>query len=648
MLKRHRAVSSRLCLLAALFLLPAAWVQASPDDRGEPDFKPPWDSPPTPPSVLRSVSPSQWNEHSVRRVLQAFAFGGRASEEQIKSWASQAPQAAIRQMLNFDPVNERLSPAAPDQPIECTSLTELQTLWSSDDPANPVRVFDRPYYSLMYDDQMQLSPLGLFLVWGRAMHTPGCNQFLHKMAFYLTNYHASIHIQNAGVALIRDYYDDTVAALVSDSNFVDLMHQAAINGAVALAYGHMTNYVDPRDGVFYGNDDFAREYFQLLFGIEGTTEDEDYHEEVTIENNALLLTGMFLDMEPERFGSESRFDWFLSSIEFTDHVDATGRQIYNRSAHYDSAKAQESCLEILHERVCGATAADKLRALGPIAASHPESESSVPQKLVRFFGDTAITSQEAAELRAAWVKYGYDLLKFVRAYAVSEMFHSAETFKYWSAFERNIMIYNANILDGEESFARPFYTGPAVRMFEQSALPFAPIRDVFGGQTGNDAANDRYVFKNAWGANVNNPEVLAAIEEAYVQEPEGAPQLWQKDWSRVIPVNEQGDHVVGEVAEWLWNRFVADGGVNFDPVARAQVHALLATGFDFAAVVDRDNLDAIYNSADISDGPVADVNGELAATHMDFSDPIENERVGMAVNFISMLPFVFATTGGAE
>jgi hypothetical protein len=586
----------------------------------------------------------------VRRVLQSFAFGGQAGDSQIAQWAAMDPALAVTELLNFNPVNAKLSPApAADRSGRlCTSLTDLQAFWSSDDPKNPVRVFDRPYYSLLYENETQLSPVGLFLVWARAMHTRGCNPFLHKMAFYLTNYHASIHIQNAGVALIRDYYDDTVAALVAGYDFVDLMYHAASNGAVAFAYGHWLNYVHPETGQFFGNDDFAREYFQLLFGIQGTTEEEDYHENVSIENNARLLTGMFLDMEANRFESESYIDWFVSPIVFTDHTDSVGRDIYNRTAHFDFRKRASSCLEILHEPICGATADRKLRALGPVAGAHPESMAATPLKFVRFFADTVITPDEAEALRIAWADAEYDLLLFIQAYAVSTIFHSPDTFKYWSAFERNLNVYNANILDNEESFARPFFTGPIIRMIEQGALSFAPIRDVFGGQTGNDAANDRYVFKNAWGANVENPDVLGASQEYYLLEQEGTPQLWRKEWGSVIPANAQGEHVVSEVAEWLWNRFIADGGENFDPIARAQIHSLLATGFDFAAVVDRNALDATFTSADILEGPARAVNEELARVRMNFADPAEQQRVGMAVNFISMMPYAFASGGRAE
>jgi len=595
------------------------------------------------------VPRKDWSAGSVRRVLQAFAFGGHATDAQVERWARMKPEAAVIQMLNFEAVNKRLSAPGDDAAeFQCTSMTELQRLWGSDEPANPVRQFDRSFYGMLNEDLEQLSPVGLHLTWPRAMHTRGCNLFLHKTAFYLTNYHASIHVQNAGVGLIRDYYDDTVSALMESSNFEDLMYQAAINGAVALAYGHFASWVHPFTGEFFGNDDFAREYFQLLFGIQGTMENPEYHEGVTIENNARLLTGMMLDAGPDRFGSVAPVDWLLSAINFSDHTDEAGREIYNRTAHIDFRDGPRSCLEILHQQICGATASAKLRALGQVAASHPESMANIPLKLVRFFGDTVITSEEAEGLQAAWEAAELDILRFLRGYAISTQFHAGDSFKYWSAFERNLIMHNATTLDNEESFAKPFFLGPVLPMLQQNALVFAPTRDVFGGQTGNDAANDRFGFRSAWSQNVDNPEALGTAEQYYRMAEDGAPQLWRKDWSTVIPANAAGDRVVGEVAQWLWQRFIADSGTNFDAIAQAQVHALLATGFDFAAVVDRDNVDALYNSEDLKDGFAAEVNQALAATVMNFADREEQVRVGMAVNFITMLPYAFARTGESQ
>jgi hypothetical protein len=639
--------------LVATILCDAAWAQPYVDPDRE-RF-------PTPPlantlalSGLTTLSQEQWNAAAVRKVLQSFAFGGHASEQQINTWSYMPPELAIRQMLNFDISNPALSP--PDStdslPGQCESVTELQQYWSSEEPANPVRAAERRFYAMLGPNG-NLSPVGLYLTWSKAMYTRGCNQFLHKMAFYLTNYHASIHIQNAGVGLIHDYYDDTIRALSSGEDFTGLMFRAASNGAVAIAYGHASNYVHPFTGEFFGNDDFAREYFQLLFGIEGTTEQMEYHEGVTIENNAKLLTGMAPDLLLNRFEAVARFDWFFSTIDFTDHVDSTGRRVLNRTAHYNYAQGQSSCLEILHQQICGSNAKEKLLALGPVAASHPESMAAIPLKLVRFFADTVITPDEAIALQLAWDDADFDLLRFIRAYAVSSQFHDPATWKYWSAFERNLIVHNATVLDNEEAFAKPLTTDPLARMSAQGAIPFQPIRDVFGGQTGNDAANNRFVFKNAWAANVESIETLAAVSQVLQRDDNGIPTRWSKDWRTVVPVNQQGEYRVKEVAEWLWNRLIADGGLEFDSLARAQVYSLLATGFDFELVLELNDQAIpgpaeVFSSELLQPGTVANQYYEvLSGMQLDLADTRQQHQVGMAINFISMLPFAFAN-GGAQ
>ncbi|MDZ4728564.1 MAG: DUF1800 family protein [Xanthomonadales bacterium] len=640
--------------LGAVVMLDVAYAQSHFDPDRQPFPIPLQNNQIVTLSGLTTLPQEQWNAVAVRKVLQSFAFGGHASEQQIKAWSEMPPELAITQMLNFEWLSPEFS--APDgddeSPEFCQSMTELQALWGSDDPANPMRAAERRFYALLGPND-QLSPVGLYLAWSRAMYTRGCNLFLHKMAFYLTNYHASIHIQNAGTGLIRDYYDDTLSALNAGEDFIGLMLQAASNGAVAMAYGHASNYVHPITGMFSGNDDFAREYFQLLFGIEGATEDLDYHEGVSIENNAKLLTGMAPDLVLNRFDSIARFDWLLSNIDFTDHVDSTGRRVRNRTAHYDFALGPSSCLEILHQSICGSTAAEKLQALGRVAAAHPESMAAIPLKLVRFFADTVITPDEAMALQLAWDDADFDLLRFIRAYAVSSQFHDPSRWKYWSAFERNLIVHNATLLDNEEAFAKPIFTDPLLRMSAQGAIPFAPIRDVFGGQTGNDAANDRFVFKNAWAANVETPETLAAVSQILQRDGSGNPPRWSKDWRSVLPANQQGEYRVKEVAEWLWNRLITDGGQEFDMLARAQVYSLLATGFDFTLVLEFNDQalqgqEGIFTSADLQPGTIANQFYEvLAGMQLDLADPRQQHQLGMAINFISMLPFAFAS-GGAQ
>lgn len=596
-----------------------------------------------PPLGLQPVPAAEWSELHVRRVLQSFANGGQARDRQILRWANMPPKTAIREMLNFKPVNYQLSPNGIRHysVLYCHSLREMMDFWSSDSAVNPTRVANRPYYDTLDMDQPMASQLNLHLAWTRVMHTPGCNPFVHKMALYLTNYHAAISVQNTQPTLMRSYYDDTVEALGRGADFVTLMTQAASHAAVARAYGHDGSYFD-RQGRFNGNDDFAREYFQLLFGIQGADEDPLYHENVTIEHNAWLLTGMALDAVPNAWGSEFVPDWLVAPINFTDHFDAAGRPIPNQQRHYESALGQNSCLEILREQVCGANAAEKLQALGPIAANHPESLAVTPLKFVRFFGDDRIDPGEAAALQVTWLESNFDLLAFMHAYAISTQFHSPGTVKYRNAFDRNLIIHNANQLSAEQFNAELFFQGPILRIFEQGALVFAPTRDVFGGQTGTDVANDRFAFKKAWDANVTDPDFLGRTTQTYQPAP-GQPFVeWQRDWGNVIPTNTRGQYVVREVADWLWNRFVADGGARLDVLARAQLHAMLATGVDFGALMNRENPDRIYSPAELESGEAALASAMLGEELMNLSGSQGNERVGLAVNFITALPWTFA------
>jgi hypothetical protein len=592
---------------------------------------------------LKPVPSSEWSELHVRRVLQAFANGGQPDVSQIRRWAAQAPERAIAEMLTFDPVNLALSPQGIDYvPAQfCDSLEATMAFLSSDDPANPMRAENRPWYATLDPDDPIANPLHLYVAWTRIMHTPGCNAFLHKTALYLTNYHAAISVDNSGPTLMRSYYDDTVAALADGADFVELMTQAAAHAALARAYGHMDNQFD-RDGEFRGNDDFAREYFQLLFGIQGTTEDPIYHETVTIENNAWLLSGMALDAEPDAWGSEFVLDWLVAPIDFSDHFDAAGRPRPNTQRHFRSDLGADSCLEILRESICGANALEKLVDLGPVAANHPESLASTPLKFIRYFGDDRIDPGEAADLQAAWLEMDLDLLSFLRAYAVSTRFHATGTVKLRNAFDRNLLIHNANQLTTEQLDAELFFEGPIVRMFNQGALVFVPVRDVFGGQTGNDVANDRFVFKRAWDANVDDPGFLGRPSAYYQPAPEAEYRLWRRDWGGAIPANRRGEHRVSEVAHWLWNHFIGDGGARFDAAARAQVHAMLATGYDFGVLMERHDPGRAWTAADLQRSDLAMASARLGDFTLDLASEEGNERVGLVVNFITALPWTYA------
>lgn len=600
------------------------------------------------PAKLSTVKPRDWNESYVRRVLAAFAYGGLATDAQIETWGGMKPAQAVSEMLTFDVISSKLSPPedGDDSSLNCGSLADLQVFWSSDNPRNLMKYSDRYRYAVLNSSD-RLSTSNLQRTWTKAISTRGCNPFLHKMALYITNYHASITVHKTRAGLIRDYYDQVMAELSGGGDFIDVMTLAATDAALARAYGYQYSTYNDHTETFKGTDDFAREFHQLLFRINGTTEDTAYHEDTTIEHSAWMLTGMNIDRNVGAYGSDSSGDWFIGPIDFSDHYDTytTPRYLKNTTNHYYGN--QGSCLEILHTNICGDNAKEKIAALAPVAAAHPESMENVPVTMIDFFADDNLDAGKIAEIQGSWAQANYDILAFIRAYATSTAFHNASTFKYRTAFDRNLLTQNANTLDNEEVFGRQYYDSPYSRMANQGAKVFEPAHDVFGGQTGFQAANNRYIFRDAYWANVSKSFFLYDISDDYTLEPgdDAWVYTWEKDWGSVIPVNGSNQYVVAEVADWLWNRFIGDGGKNFDPIARAQVYALLAVDRDFGFVVDPAYPETVYSSNDITSGAGATTYQGLAAELMDFSTSAANYRVGMAVNFITMTPYAFAMEG---
>jgi len=606
--------------------------------------------------VLSTVKRKNWNELYVRRVLNAFAYGGLATDAQIETWAGMKPKKAVAEILTFSSVNNKLSPpdGGDDTDMHCGTLAELQDFWSSDDPGNTMKYTDRYRYAVL-SPSLRLSTSNLVRTWTKAISTRGCNPFLHKMALYITNYHASISVRKTRAGLIRDYYDNIMLGLQNGADFVELMTIAATDAALSKAYGHQYSVYKDKNETFYGTDDFAREFHQLLFRIQGVTEDPGYHEDTTIEHAAWMFTGMGIDKDQGAYGSINSSDWYTGPINFTDHYDnyyrngqPAPRYIKNTTNHYHADLGANSCLEILHEKICGANAGEKIAALAQVAGAHPESMENVPVTIIDFFADDNLDDAKVKAIRGSWAKAKYDLLAFIRAYASSKEFHNAGTFKYKTAFDRNLMVQNANTLDNEEVFGRQHSDSPAGRMKGQGAIVFDPEHDVFGGQTGFQAANNRYIFKAAYTQNVYRTSFLYGTSADYTLEAgdSAAVYTWTKEWDAVIPVNSDGEYVVAEVADWLWNRFIGDGGKNFDPIARAQVHALLASERDFGYSVDKWNREAVYTSDEIINDPVVSAVDEAnAAGLMDFSTVTANRRVGMAINFITMTPYAFAMEG---
>lgn len=614
--------------------------------------------PPIPDAGLVPVDGEAWTETSVRKVLHAFAFGGLATDAQIRTWADMSPDAAIVEMLTFTYNNEKLSPAQDATSQHSSSLESLQNFWSGSSPDNPMRWDKRRLYATLVTSANGttyfISPENMQRAWVQAVSTRGVNPFLHRVAFFLSNYQLSVRASLGGNGLTRAYYDQILLDLNANRPMTAIIANAAKSAAVAARYDHRNNTFRNDTQTFYGNDDFAREYFQLFFRLIGATEDSGYHEGVSIENNARVLTGMQVDRVPNAYGSIHHGDWSVAPIRFHDHVDAEGRSVPNLTRHYTG------CLEILRQSICGATAAEKLDALSHQVAAHPEVMANLPVYVVSHFADDQLTETKMAEVRTGWVAVHDDLLKFLRAYAISTAFHREDTVKFESTFTRNLALSSAMVLSNQEALnGHAEADFPRRVMRDQAGEVFEPVHDVFGGQTGVEASISAGIFKSAFDSAVDTSKGLALLTTEYPMDAAGSQRaVWEKDWRTALPVTQGGRYTVQDSANWLWQRLLSDGGKNFDPVARAQVYAFLATGRDFGQVVMEtdpaisSDPEAVYSTTQLTgNARLVTLLEDLASREIELGSADAsirqeaNRRMNLAAGFISMMPYSFALEG---
>ncbi len=604
------------------------------------------------------VNDHHWNKNAVRKVLHTFAFGGFASDQQIHDWAHMPAKSAIAEMLTFDPVNSKLSPAEDASANYADSLKSLQEYWGDPLSSSPVNQDKWRQYSFLTTrpdgTTTNLSTQNLKNTWMQATNTHGINPFLHRVGLYLTNYNMSIRASKTRAALFRKFYDQTILDLARSArgeiNFFDLLADGASTAAVSRAYRHMYNrYVNNR---FYGNDDFAREFHQLFFKIQGVTETgttdkpgQAYHENVTIEHTAWLLTGMNLTRQINAFGSTDSVDWLLFPIDFYSANNV-------RNHHTDCLEIYNSALQT--PNICGATAKDKLFNLAQVAGYHQESLNNMPVIIIDHFADDNLDDEKRSIIRQAWIEQEpKDLLAFIRSYAISKTFHKKGTFKYHNAFDRNLITQNKNTLTNEESFSRKRSLFSQMRI--EGAEIFQPAHDVFGGQTGLQAANNPNIFKAAYSRNVLNPNVLGEVERTYT-DAAGNIKTWSKNWGSVAPYKDGAFHVK-KVAGWLWQRFIADGERNFDIQAKAQVYSMLARGVDFGYLASI-AYPGIYTADQTFTSNEIDNNPDLHTLYHNIKNDIidlenvdpairkkANANIGLAVNFITATPYMFALEG---
>jgi len=572
------------------------------------------------PRGFTTISNEKWGETAVRKVLHTFAYGGFATDEQIKAWAEMNPENAIVEIISFDTNNLKLSKPADSDVSNYTlgTLSSMMELWSSNSPDNPVKNDERERYSINSWSAPEK-------IWITSATTRGLNPVRQKMGLWETNYHMSIN-QDAGVnnrQIIR-YYDDIMNALNSDIAYQNVLAIAAKSAGVATQYNHKDSlFIDSK---FRGNEDFAREFHQLFFCILGDY-DPEYHEYTTIRNTAKSLTHMTV----KKVEDGNNDSYYSDEVEF------------GVKYHYPAS------LEVLNTMIEGQNAKEKIEKLAQVAINHPESLKNLPIVIIRGLADDNLNEYKYKIIRQAWeMMETKSLLQFLRKYAISTIFHDESRIKYWSSFDRNIMMANLVSLSNSESYSE-FYS-PATGFYYEGVRVFRPMHDVFGGQTGLEASDTADVFKNVYNRIVNQPWTFSKTQEKI-----GEKVVWEKDWGKVVPSDPDGIYRVKSVGEWLWNRFVADGLKNFGSLEKAHVFALIGSGKDLAYFINPNNPLFVYTSQllesdrslkeiihDLTISPVC-----LKQTDVCYAEDVEeaNFRIGMAINFIAATPYMFLQEG---
>lgn len=553
---------------------------------------------------LSTLEEDSWDERKVRKVLHLFAFGSSATEEQIQRWATLSPQASIEEIISFNALNPNISPVEGGSPYLNGELTELSKVWESQDTDSEKSRFGLDRWNAPAE------------VWLRSVRDISLNPVRQRIGLLETNDHMVVNLDASVTSRqVFRYYDDMMTTLAKGSDYGEVLNKAALSAAIATQYNHRENRFE--DGVFKGNEDFAREYHQLFFGILGES-NTSQHEDVTIRNTAKALT-----------------DIRVGRIEVKDGTVLSDTAMVGEEYHYPSD------LEILDMPISGGNATEKIGTLSSEAINNEESLRNLPILLIKKLADPTPSGNTMTRLEKAWRDLPTkSLLAFLRSYATSDAFHNEERFRPWTILERRLIIANRLQLTQKERDDYAVVSSWELQQLENG--PFRPIHDVFGSLKGEEAMASSRRFSKAW-------ENSTARIWRYTRSSDEKIN-WQKDWGSVIPKSED-DYVVSDVAEFLWKRFIGDDTRHFGILERSQVYALLASGRDYGLRYDEENPLRSYSEEDLSSSSHQSFIHDLSVSRMSLDHEDDdrrrwaNERVGLAIAFIVMTPYMFGQEG---
>jgi hypothetical protein len=594
------------------------------------------------------IANTDWNETYIRKILHTFAWGGHATDAQIREWVAMGPSRAIIEILNADPVNPRLN-----QPILggiATSPSSASITCISEQVAAGASMIANDFF---FPNNPNSSRVAFPVI----AQMKGLNPVRQVLGFMETNYHMATNAALVGARPQYRLYDETMNMIARGENYDRVLANGAVSAAIAIQYNHRKNRFTR--GTFSGNEDFAREFHQLFFGILGggvgstsgildqTNPTFAQHENETVPETAKILT----DIRVGEFNSnDTNIDTVVFGTEF--HIDRP--------------------MKIYGKEITGANAKEKIYNAAKEAIEHPESLQNLPLLLVRFLADdnldesdiTAITptanqqliQTKAASIRSIWKNLPQkNLLIFLRRYALSTAFFNETRIKYRKSADRIFTVSNlVTLTNGEISRQLHRNQNP---LQNEDIVTFQPAHEVFGGQTGVEARDTADVFKLAY-----NTSSQGWNQWGLGNQRTGNVITYQKPYHLLIPRRADGTWRAKEVTEWLWNYLIGDGLKNLGNLERAHLYALLASGYDLSYFLAKDRNDLNINSISYGygDGQPNDIateselrvkiESDASVAILRLDDPgeagnIARTSVGLAINFIISTPYMFVLEG---
>ncbi len=639
-----RGKSDRLLMFAGLFQASSCALNAVGSSGGTQDDENMYKS------FTGRIADTEWNSTYIRKSLHTFAYGGPASDAQIDEWVKMGPAKAIIKILNADPVNSGLNVPADGKSGAVSANSSVYCLSSS--LANGGSVFPSGNANrLSLTDTESTGKVYSIMVMLR-----GLNPVRHVLGFMESNNHLSTNAKLVGPKPQARLYDETMNLIAAGNSYDKVLSNASVSPAIAIQYNHRKNVF--KNAAFSGNEDFAREFHQLFFGVLGTgtttgditqsTASFQTHETVTVPETAKALTDIRVG------GLSSSDDMNLDTA------------VYATEYHLDRA------VKIYGSDVTGANAKEKIANASKLAIANAESLNNLPLKIIRFLADDnldenditaaaptaaqTLIQSKAALIRTIWKDISdKNLLMFLRRYALSTAFSNSTRIKYRTSAERIFTISNlVTLTNAEISYGMNLPYSP---LLSEDVTPFTPNHEVFGTQTGIEARDTSDVFKMAYNGSTETPDLWGS---AFKKDSSNS-IVYRKPFDLIIPKGSDGKWRVKQVAEWLWNRFIGDGNLNMGNLERAHLYALLGSGYDLNYFMAKDKKDTTINSTSYGygDSGTNDIAlstdlktkiDDAGVAVMTLDDPgtkgdEAKTRVGLAIDFIIALPFMFVQEG---